>query len=313
MMRMRFWCSASGFKTVPRGGEQFGFEPPPPKTKKQKIGGSKMSTIPNIEVVKTKMRAAWDAGDYGTFATYMEPGAIEILESWNIQPGQTLLDVACGSGQISIPAARAGVKVTGVDIAPNSIEFAKRRAEEEGLDANFHEGDAECLPYDDNSFDVVASIVGAMFAPQPDRVSSELLRVCRPGGRILMVNWTPQGMVGHMFREIGRHVPPPANVPPPPLWGDEETVKERFGDGASSLTLTKKNYPLWTYPFGVPEVVQFFFDTYGPTEKAYASLDEEGRNSLRAGLEKVYSDYNTATDGTIDFAGEYLEVEAIKK
>jgi ubiquinone/menaquinone biosynthesis C-methylase UbiE len=271
-----------------------------------------MSTIPNIEVVKTKMKAAWNAGDYGKFATYMEPGAVDILNSWNIKPGETLLDVACGSGQISIPAARIGIKVTGVDIAPNSIEFATKRAQTEGLDARFEEGDAECLPYEGNSFDVVASIVGAMFAPQPDRVASELLRVCKPGGRILMVNWTPQGMVGQMFREIGRHVPPPSNVPPPPLWGDEETVKERFGNGVSSLALTKKYYPLWNYPFGVPEVIQFFFETYGPTEKAYAALDEEGGKSLRTGLEKVFSDYNTATDGTTTLKAEYLEVEAVK-
>ena len=111
---------------------------------------------------------------------------------------------------------------------------------------------------------------------------------------------------------LERPVPPPENVPPPPLWGDEETVKERFGDGVGSLTLTKKNYPLWTYPFGVPEVVQFFFDYYGPTEKAYAALDYEGQESLRDGLERVYSDYNSATDGTTTLVAEYLEVEAIK-
>lgn len=271
-----------------------------------------MSTIQNIEIIKTKMKAAWNAGDYGKFATFMEPGAIEILNSWNIKPGETLLDVACGTGQISIPAARNGIKVTGVDIAPNSIEFANKKAQAEGLDATFEEGDAECLTYADNSFDVVASIVGAMFAPQADRVASELLRVCKPGGRILMVNWTPQGMVGQMFKEIGRHVPPPSTVPPPPLWGDEETVKERFGHGVSSLTLTKKYYPLWHYPFDVPELVQFFFDTYGPTEKAYAALDDKGRQALREGLEKVFSESNTATNGTTTFEAEYLEVEAVK-
>lgn len=272
-----------------------------------------MGTIPNIDVIKTKMKGAWNAGDYGIFATYMEPGAVEILEGWNILPDKTLLDVACGSGQIAIPAARSGVKVTGVDIAPKSLEFARKRAEEEGLQVKFDEGDAESLPYEDNSFDVVATVLGAMFAPDPDKVASELLRVCKPGGRILMVNWTPQGMVGHMFKEIGRHLPPPPNVEPPPLWGDEETVKERFGDGVSSLTLTKKHYPLWTYPFGVPEVVQFFFDYYGPTEKGYESLDDKGRESLREGLERVFSEYNTSTDGTTDFAAEYLDVEAIKK
>lgn len=272
-----------------------------------------MNTIPNIADIKKKMKGAWNAGNYRTFATYMEPGAVEILKSWNIKPGQSMLDVACGAGQLAIPASRMGINVTGVDIAPNSVEQARTRAAEEGLTAFFEEGDAECLPYGDNSFDVVATLVGAMFAPQPDKVASELLRVCKPGGRVLMVNWTPQGMVGQMFREIGRHVPPPSDVPPPPLWGDEETVKERFGDRVSSLALTRRKYPLWTYPFGVPEVVQFFFDFYGPTERAYASLDDNGRKALREGLERVFSEGNAATDGTTRFIAEYLEVEAEKK
>lgn len=272
-----------------------------------------MSSIPNIDEIKLKMKTAWNAGDYGTFATYMEPGAIEILNGWEIAPGETLLDVACGAGQISIPAARAGVKVTGVDISPNWIAFARKRAEKEGLDARFDEGDAESLPYDDNTFDVVATIVGAMFAPQPDKVASELLRVCKPGGRILMVNWTPEGMVGHMFREIGKHAKPPAGVVPPVLWGDEKTVRERFLDGIDSLRLTRKYYPLWSYPFEPAELVQFFFDYYGPTEKAYASLDDEGRASLRKGLETVFSNFNTSNNGKTTLKAEYLEVEAVKK
>jgi ubiquinone/menaquinone biosynthesis C-methylase UbiE len=283
-----------------------------PQLKNKKQENNKMTTIPNIEVIKTKMKEAWNAGDYSTFATYMEPGAVEILESWNIKPGQTFLDVACGAGQLAIPAARRGIKVTGADIAPRSIQVARARTEKEGLDATFDEADAECLPYKDNSFDVVATIVGAMFAPQPEKVAAELVRVCKPGGKIYMVNWTPQGMVGHMFREIGRHVAPPQNIAPPPLWGDEETVKERFGSNVSSLTLTKKIYPLWTYPFGVEELVQFFFDYYGPTEKAYAALDDEGKKSLRLGLERVFSEYNIAKDGTVDFVAEYMEVEAVK-
>ena len=272
-----------------------------------------MSTIKNIEEIKIKMKNAWNSGDYGKFATFMEPGAIEILKGWNIAPGEKLLDVACGSGQIAIPAARAGVNVTGVDISPNWIALARERAEAEGLDVKFDEGDAEDLPYEDGSFDVVATIVGAMFAPQPDRVATELLRVCRPGGRILMVNWTPEGMVGHMFREIGKHAPPPQGVAPPVLWGDEKTVRDRFSDGLSSLRLTRKDYPLWTYPFGPEELVQFFFDFYGPTEKAYGSLDETGKESLRKGLERVFSDHNVSKNGTTSLRAEYLEVEAVKK
>ena len=272
-----------------------------------------MSTIPNIETIKTRLKGAWNAGDYGTFAKYMEPGVIDILKSWDIPAGETLLDVACGTGQISIPAARRGIKVTGVDIADNSIAFAQNRAQLEGLDCTFDVGDAENLPYEDASFDNVVSIVGAMFAPQADKVASELLRVCKPGGRILMVNWTPAGMVGQMFKTIGAHVPPPENVPPPVLWGDETTVTERLGEGVSEFKLTKKHYPKWNYPFNPALVVEFFFETYGPTQKACASLDEDGRASLKSGLEKVFSDYNIAQDGTTTFHAEYLEIDAIRK
>ncbi|MFI5323236.1 MAG: class I SAM-dependent methyltransferase [Thermodesulfobacteriota bacterium] len=161
-----------------------------------------MNSIQNIDVIKSKMKSAWNGGNYGKFATYMEQGAVEILNGWRISPGETMLDVACGAGQISIPASRAGVNITGIDIAPNSIEFARGRAIKEGLDARFELGDAESLPYSDGSYDVVATIVGAMFGPQPDRMTSEFLRVCRPGGRMLMVNWTPEGFVGLMFKTI---------------------------------------------------------------------------------------------------------------
>ena len=272
-----------------------------------------MSTIQNLEAVKSRMKDVWNSGDYGRFATYMEPGAVEILRGWNIAPGAKLLDVACGAGQISIPAARAGVNVTGVDIAPNWILAARGRARNEGLDAKFDEGDAESLPYKAGTFDVVTTLVGAMFAPRPELVASELVRVTKPGGRILMVNWTPEGLVGRMFKTIGKHLPPPSDVPSPLLWGNEEVVKTRFGNSVSHIILTKKFYPVWSYPFGVPEVVQFFFDNYGPTNRASQALDGEKRAALRKDLEQVFSEYNIARDGTTTLHGEYLEVDAVKK
>ncbi len=272
-----------------------------------------MSTIQNIETVKSRMKDVWNSGDYGKFATYMEPGAIEILNEWKIAPGKKLLDVACGAGQISIPASRAGVRVTGVDIAPNWVATARARAASEGLDARFDEGDAEGLPYKDDTFDVAATLVGAMFAPRPDMVASELVRVTKPGGRILMVNWTPEGFVGQMFKTIGKHLPPPSDVPSPLLWGNEEVVKTRFGNSVSHIILTKKIYPLWHYPFSVPEVIQFFFENYGPTNRAAQALDGEKRSALRKDLEKVFSEYNIARDGTTTLYGEYLEVDAVKK
>lgn len=272
-----------------------------------------MSVIQNIETIKTRMKDAWNAGDYGRFATYMEPGALEILKGWRIQPGCSMLDVACGAGQISILASMAGISATGVDIAPNSLAFARGRAEAEGLDAKFDEGDAEGLPYPDGSFDVVTTLVGAMFAPQPEKVARDFIRVCRPGGRMLMVNWTPEGFVGQMFKTLGRYVPPPSDVPSPLLWGNEEIVKERFGNSVSHMILTKKIYPLWNYPFDVQEVVQFFFDYYGPMNKAINALDAERGESLRKDLESLFSDFNIAKNGTTTFFGEYLEVDAIKK
>ncbi len=272
-----------------------------------------MSTVQNIDIIKSRMKDTWNAGDYGKFATYMEPGALGILNGWGISQGRSLLDVACGAGQIAIPASRSGIKVTGVDIAVNWVTVAQARALSEGLDAKFDEGDAESLPYPNGSFDVVATVVGAMFAPQPEKVTAELIRVCKPGGRMLMVNWAPEGFVGQMFKTIGKHLPPPSDVPSPLLWGNEEVVKERFGNAVSHIILTKKIYPLWHYPFEVPEVVQFFFDNYGPTKKALQALSEEGGKSLRKDLERVFSDFNVARDDTTTLFGEYLEVDALKK
>lgn len=262
--------------------------------------------------IKSKMKSTWESGDYATFAKHMETGAMEILDSWNIRPGERMLDVGCGAGQTAIPAARNGVKVTGVDIASNLVEHARVRAQVEGLDAQFEEGDAEQLNFPDASFDVVISLIGAMFAPQPEKVASELLRVCRPGGRIMMGNWTPQGFAGQMFKTIGKYVSPPPNVPPPPLWGDEETVQQRLGPGTSSLKLTRRFYPSWHYPFPVEKVVDFYGQHFGPIHRAFNILEETQKASLRKDLEQLFSQFNRATDGTTTLEGELLEVEAIR-
>src|SRR5262245_36074405 len=244
---------------------------------------------PEMEAIKAKMKATWMAGDYGTFAQFMEPGAVKLLADWQIPQGLRLLDVGCGAGQIAIPAARAGILATGLDIAPNWIEQARARAAAEGLNAHFDEGDAEDLPYPDASFDVVVSLVGAMFAPRPDRVATELVRVCRPSGRIIMVNWTPSGFVGQMFKAISKYVPPAPGVPSAMLWGDEATVRERFRDGVKDLKLTRRTYPVWSYPFGVPAVVEFFRENYGPIRRAFAALEPEAQKALRRDLEEVFS------------------------
>jgi SAM-dependent methyltransferase len=265
-----------------------------------------------MEALKARLKATWMSGDYGHFAKYLEPGALEFLNRIAVAPGTRMLDVACGAGQIAIPAARAGVRVTGVDIATNLIEQARARAKAEGVDAEFNEGDAEMLPYQDAAFDLVVSLIGAMFAPRPEHIAAELLRVCRPGGRIVMANWTPQGHIGQMFKIIGTHVPPPALMVSPVKWGDEGAVRERLGEGTSSLSTTKRTYPM-RYPFPPAEVVEFFCTYYGPTIRAVAALDSAGQAALRKDLEQLWTQNNIATDGSTHVEAEYLEVVAIRR
>ncbi|HKY53159.1 MAG TPA: class I SAM-dependent methyltransferase, partial [Anaerolineales bacterium] len=251
---------------------------------------------PEMEALKTRLKATWMSGDYGHFAKYLEPGALEFLSRIPIEPGVRVLDVACGAGQTAIPMSRAGAKVTGVDIATNLIEQARARAQAENLDTRFEEGDAEMLPYEDGSFDLVISLIGAMFAPRPDLVAAELKRVCRPGGKIIMGNWTPTGFVGQMFKVHGKHVPPPAIMAPPVKWGDEGIVRERLSDGISHLKLSRRLYP-FRYPFPPSEVVEFFRTYYGPSHKAFAALEAEKQSALRQELEGLWTEHNTATDG----------------
>jgi SAM-dependent methyltransferase len=267
------------------------------------------SMSPDMEALKTKLKATWMAGDYGHFAKYLEPPALEFLKQLAIPPGTRMLDVACGAGQIAIPAARSGVRVTGVDIAANLIEQARARAE--GVDAQFDEGDAEALPYADASFDVVVSLIGAMFAPRPELVAAELLRVCRPGGRIVMGNWTPEGHVGQMFKIIGKYVPPSPLMVSPVKWGDEATVQERFRVGTAQVSTGKQFYAM-TYPFSPAQVVDLFRDYYGPTNRAFAALDAEGSQALRQDLEALWSSNNLAQDGSTHVEAEYLHVTAIR-
>ena len=270
------------------------------------------TTKPEMETLKTKLKSMWMAGDFGQIAKQLETGAQEFIDRLQLKPGDRVLDVACGSGNLSIPAARAGAEVTGVDIAPNLLEQARARAAAEGLRIQFDEGDAESLPYDDAAFDVVVSMFGAMFAPRPELVASELVRVCRPGGRIAMANWTPQGHIGEMFKTTGKHVPPPPTMPSPIKWGDEETVRERLREEIGDLKLTRRMCR-FEFPFAPPEVVEHFRTYYGPTQRAFEALDSEGQAALRSDLEQLWSSHNRATDDTTDVEGEYLEVIATKR
>lgn len=266
---------------------------------------------PEMEALKTRLKATWESGDYEQIAKSYEKGAAEFVERLNIQPGEKYLDVACGTGNTAIPAAKKGAIVTASDIAAHWLEEGRVRAENEGVELTFEEGDAEDLPYEDGSFETVVTMFGAMFAPRPEKVAAELTRVCRSGGRIAMANWTLNGFVGQMFKTIGAHVPPPP-MPSPILWGDEATVRERFKDGIADLQLNRRMITFY-FPFSPEESVEHFRKFYGPTQKAFAALtDEEKQNALRRDLEKLWRDKNEATDGTTVYQGEYLEVIATR-
>jgi SAM-dependent methyltransferase len=268
-------------------------------------------TTTDIDALKTRLKATWMDGDYDYFSRFMESSAVEFLDRLGVEAGASLLDVACGSGQLGLIAARRGAKVTGVDIATNSILAARGRAASEGLDARFDEGDAEALPYTDASFDVVASIYGAMFAPRPERVAAELLRVCRPGGTIAMGNWTREGFNGKMFKTFARFIAPPG-MPAPVLWGDESVVRERFAAGVSDLRLTRVSYR-FDYPFTPTEVVEFFGKYYGPTTRAFATLGETDRAALRADLVDLWTSHNQSSEPARTIVdAEYLEVVGVR-
>ena len=262
-----------------------------------------------LSALKTKLRATWIAGDFGQIAKYYANDAADFINRLELKPGMKVLDVACGTGNTALPAARTGASVTGVDLAPNLVEQARENAKAEGLNARFDEGDAEALPYEDGSFDAVVTMFGAMFAPRPELVASELKRVCRPGGFIAMANWTPSGFIGQMFKIAASYVPPPPGMTSPVLWGVEETVRERLSEGISKLD-TKLQKVIWVFPFSPAEIVEHFRLYYGPTQKAFGALDEEKQAALRKDLEKLWATHNQATDGTTRVEAEYLEVVA---
>ncbi len=269
------------------------------------------TAAPDINALKARMRESWMAGDFGVIARYAEAAEEEFIDHLQLKPGTRVLDVACGTGNTAIPAAKKGAQVTGVDIASNLLAQARQRAQQAGVRAEFREGDAEQLDFPDASFDIVISVFGGMFAPRPERVAAEFLRVFRPGGTIAMGNWTPTGFVGKMFGVTAKHVPPPPGIPAPSLWGDEKVVRERFGKGAKQITCTRRTCD-FAYPFPPAEVVQLFRTYFGPTKVAFSRLDAKGQAALAADLERMWTEQNQAKDGSTLIPAEYLEVHIIR-
>lgn len=272
-----------------------------------------MSTAPSpeMETLKSRLKTTWEAGDFAEIAKGIESTAEAFVDRLNIQPGMKVLDVACGSGNLAVTAAKKGADVTGIDIADNLIEAAKNRAAAQGLDIKFEQGDAEAMPYDDDSFDLVMTMFGAMFAPRPDVTAGELVRVCKPGGRIAMANWTPTGFAGQMFKLSTKYLPPP-DMPPPVLWGVPDEVKARFGDRVSDLQMTPQMADM-KFDFPPDEVVALFKKYFGPTVMAFKALDPSRHEELTDDLLSLWTENNVAADGKTHAKGEYLEVIGTKK
>ena len=265
---------------------------------------------PALDPLTERTRNTWIAGNFDRIAQFTAPGAAELIDRLGIRAGERVLDVACGSGNLAVPAARAGAVVTGVDIAPNLVAIARKRAIAEGLEIRFEEGDAEGLPYPTGSFDTVVTMFGAMFAPRPERAAAELIRVTRPGGRIAMANWTPDGYISRMFRTTAAFLPPPADAPSPLLWGDRQRIAERLGDRVRVLTMIPRTLT-FDYPYSPAGVVELFQAFYGPTVRAFEALGPEERAALRRELERLWREANLATDGGTRIEAEYMEVVAI--
>ncbi len=266
-----------------------------------------------IDQIKSSMRAAWMAGDFGQVAKTISGGAEAFVERLALPAGTRVLDVACGTGNLAIPLARTGCQVTGVDIAANLLVQARERAAAEHLTATFDEGDAEQLPYPDQSFDAVVTMFGAMFAPRPEFVARELARVLRPGGSLAMANWNPESFSGAMFRVGGKHAPGPPGIPPPVLWGDERTVRERLAADFHDLS-TRRVPILFDLPTNPAGAVSFFRQYFGPTQVAFNRLEDAGKAAFATDLEALWAGANVATDPDHHtlIRNEYLEVTATR-
>ena len=269
------------------------------------------ANAPDLAAIKQRQQATWASGDYHMIGTQILIVAEQLIESLDVHSTDRVLDVATGSGNAALAAARRSCEVVGIDYVPSLLERARERAIAEGVQAQFEDGDAEAIPFGDHAFDVVTSVFGAMFAPNQEQTASELARVTRAGGSIGLVAHTPEGFIGQLFKIVGKHVPPPAGLRSPILWGTEERLRELFGDRIAELRLEKRHM---TFRYRSPATwVDYWRRYYGPTLKAFEAVGEEGRAAFEADLLDNIARFNRANDGTMVVPSEYLEAVIVTR
>jgi ubiquinone/menaquinone biosynthesis C-methylase UbiE len=264
------------------------------------------SQRPDLAALKARQQAAWSSGDYAVIGTTLQIVGEELCEALDVRAGHRVLDVAAGNGNVSLAAARRGCEVVATDYVPALLERARERAAAERLDIEFREADAEALPFADGAFDAVVSTFGVMFTPDQERAAAELMRVCRPGGRIGLANWTPDGFIGQVFKTIGRHLPPPAGVRSPALWGSRDRIAELFEPQATSVKTAQRQF-VFRYR-STEHWLDIFKAWYGPMLKAFAALEPASRAALRSDLLELAARFNRSGDATMVVPSEYLEV-----
>jgi ubiquinone/menaquinone biosynthesis C-methylase UbiE len=268
------------------------------------------AAVPDLAALKTRQHAAWSSGDYAVVGTTLQIVGEQLCEALDLRGGEKVLDVAAGNGNVSLAAARRWCDVVSTDYVPSLLERGRARAAAEGLTLTFKEADAEALPFADRTFDAVVSTFGVMFTPNQDKAAAELLRVCKPGGRIGLANWTPDGFIGQLFKTLGKHLPPPAGVKSPALWGTTQRLAELF-DGAASVRAAPRDF-YFRYR-SAAHFLDVFKTYYGPMLKAFAALDEPKGKALASDLHALIARLNKAGDGTMVVPGEYLEVVVTKR
>ena len=266
---------------------------------------------PDLRAIKERQQQTWASGDFAAVAARIVLVAEQLCDTADLHAGWRVLDVATGSGNAAIAAARHGCTAVGVDYVPALLEKGRVRAAAEGLEVELLEGDAESLPFPDASFDAVTSVFGTMFAPDHARTAAELLRVSRPGGTIALASWTPDGFIGELFRTVGAHVPPPAGVQSPLLWGTEGHLRELFGEGIASLEVAERTFTFRSR--SAEDFVLFFRLWYGPTLKAFAALEGGARDALERDLVELARRFDRLGAGATAIPATYLEAVAVRR